>query len=313
MHSHQFRQWPTKSDNFTTITTNISKCEEQTWQEGEQRYGNWGKRWRGGIKAECFTLYLRITSMHVEPSNESDYSKPLLGWKETSSYSFLLFNLIWGLLRRKCLQAFIALDNTYGCVKHEATHINKRRAKTVAIDGKGHVYWMMILTINARRSIALMTLHSCVKVQMDFIVNDDHPLSVVTRFSLPVRFIIRFTSLPACLSIYLGNIHLHLYTYVYIYIFIYFMYIYTVKYTSRKCQPYIDEAISREVIGGVKGQLNTVLHGYSSLHYYGTGDKAQYSRMFRSIPLYSWFIEILKAITSWLAAADLNTSGATGG
>lgn len=34
----------------------------------------------------------------------------------------------------------------------------------------------MTLTTNTGRSLALMTLHECVKVQMDFMVNDDHPL-----------------------------------------------------------------------------------------------------------------------------------------
>lgn len=172
MHS-QFGQWPTKSDNFTTITTNISKCEEQTWQE---RCRNWGKRCRAAIKPKCFTLYLGLTSKHLEPSDVSNCLKPLLGWKETSKYSLLLFNLIWDLLSSDCLQAIIAFDSKYVGVKYEAIESKKWNTKTVARDRKGHVYWMMTLTTNTRRSIALMTLGEGVKVQVDFLVNDDHPL-----------------------------------------------------------------------------------------------------------------------------------------
>lgn len=140
-----------------------------------RRCRNWGKRWRAGIKPQRFALYL-ITSMHLEPRNKCGYFKPRRGWKETSSHSSLLFDLVWDLLRSKCLQAFVALDNTYGGVKYEAVHVDKWNAKTAAIDRKGHVYWMRTLTTNTRRSTALVTLHQCVKVQMDFMVNDDHPL-----------------------------------------------------------------------------------------------------------------------------------------
>lgn len=68
-------------------------------------------------------------------------------------------------------------------------------------------------------------------------------------------------------------------TYIYLYILCIFIQsnilAENVNHTSMK-------RLAEKSSGGAKGQLNTVLHGYSSLHYYGTGDKAQYSRMFDS-------------------------------
>lgn len=98
-------------------------------------------------------------------------------------------------------------------------------------------------------------------------------------------------------------------TYLYLYILCIFI---QSNIVAETCQTHIDEAISWEFVGA-KGQSNTGLHGYSSLHYDGTGDKAQYSGKFWPIPLYSWFIETVKAITARLAAADLKAFGATVG
>lgn len=164
-------------------------------------------------------------------------------------------------------------------------------------------------TTNTQRSIALTTLHECVKDA------DEHHSQSPASFVWPKYFACLSpspsTSSPVFLSILVivVSIYIPMCTYLYLYILCIFI---QSNIVAETCQTHIDEAISWEVVGA-KGQSNTGLHGYSSLHYNGTGDKAQYSGKFWPIPLYSWFIEIVKAIISWLAAADLKAVGATVG
>lgn len=71
MHSHQFRQWPTKRDTFTTITTNIGRYEEPTWQEGKRMHKSEVKGEEQATKPHDL-VYSGIPLVHLEPCEEAD-------------------------------------------------------------------------------------------------------------------------------------------------------------------------------------------------------------------------------------------------
>lgn len=129
------------------------------------------KGWRAGsVLRRSSGLHLRIWSQAMNPIT----SRPPLD--EGRRPATACWRLIWS---EACWEANVFKHWIIGGVGWSVrvhTHTSINEMLSAARDQSDHVYWTMNLTTNTRRSIALMTLRECVKVRMNFMANDDHPL-----------------------------------------------------------------------------------------------------------------------------------------
>lgn len=131
MHSHKFRQWPTKRDTFTTITTNISRYEEPTWQQGK-RMQKVRRRWRAGNRAPVL-VYSGSPSVHLEPCEEAD--SVFISFWDGSSHRL---QLTWSEVCWELKVSEHSRHNTHGGVMDK--RMDKWNTRTFATERKGHIY-----------------------------------------------------------------------------------------------------------------------------------------------------------------------------